>query len=327
LPAIPEIVEWAERFPLRMLGAQVKVPFRERYRTSRAIFGQAMRMLRSERDLWLFPILGTLTMVLAISFPVALVSTWLSRSGVLAGVPSPWVAPLMVLIFLPLTYPVAVFVSLLNSALCFAAHQRMAGKSCTRSQAWRRAWGQLGPIARFNLIAMLVSGLLQVLGLILNKLRIVPYLGTVVQALGAFTWAAAAYFVIPILVVERQGRSVEAIRNSATIARAQWGKTTAGLVTVGLAVMVPLVILMLVMFPLMFALISTADSRNPYAFLVPMFTMLAIFLLVTLVLAAVASAAATLYQTALYRYARTGKVSGPFTQATLVDAWAPYRQP
>ena len=50
-----------------------------------------------------------------------------------------------------------------------------------------------------------------------------------------------------------------------------------------------------------------------------------VFLLAVVVVAGLSAAMHALYQTALYEYARTGKVRRPYSKATLVDAWTPYQ--
>lgn len=303
--------------------ARVRVPFRQRYATSRAIFGQAWRLMRTQRDLWVFPILG-LVALLAVMVPFLLLVLFRSEGWLLPAVHAlgPW-APLAVFVALPLFYPFAVLASLFNAALCFAAHERMEGRPGGKREAWRRALAQLGPIARFNLVAMLVSGALAFVGQILDKLRLVPYLGQAFQAVGAFAWATASYFVIPMLVVEGERSALGALRSSVAVARTQWGKATAGVVTLGLVLMVPmLVALFLVFMPVMLLLPLVLHG---FSFFVVTGIVAGAFILGTLTLSMMAGAMGVLYQTALYRYARTGKVAGPFTGATLVDAWAPYR--
>jgi hypothetical protein len=301
----------------------VRVPFRARYATSRAIFGQAWRLMRTQRDLWVFPILGLVAMLVAV-VPLLLLAFFRSGGWLRPAVHvlGPW-APLAVFVVLPLFYPFAVLASLFNAALCFAAHERMEGRPGGKREAWRRALAQLGPIARFNLVAMLVSGALAFVGQLLDKLRLVPYLGQAFQALGAFAWATASYFVIPVLVVEGERSALGALRSSVAVARTQWGKATAGVVTIGLVLMVPmLVATFAVLMPLTMLLPLWLHGLS---FLVATGVLVGTFLVLMMTMAMLAGAMGVLYQTALYRYARTGKVAGPFTGATLVDAWAPYR--
>ncbi len=306
---------------------RAKVPFSVRYRTSREIFSQSMRMLRRERDLWVFPLLSAGAMLLVL-VPIVLVSiVWGDRLFLGA---SPLRPVLVALAALPLAFPFAVLATLFNAALCFAARERMLGRKGRKMDAWRRAVAQLGPVVRFNLFGMLVAGVLSIVGQLLAKLRLVPYLGQVVEALGLFAWGVAAYFVIPILVVEREPSAISAIRSSAQMARSQWGKTTAGLVTITLALMVPsMALLFLLMLPVMVLPILGSELGWAWAldaFLRLMWVSLGLGFAIMVVGWVFSSAMHTLYQTALYEYARTGKVRKPYSKETLVDAWTPYRE-
>lgn len=314
-----------------------RVPLRERYRTSRAIFGQSWRLMAKERDLWIFPVLSTLTFL-----------TWgglywlfgyqLGLNDALARFGPGWASTtvegafLGTLLMIPLFYPLGITLSLLQGAIVFSLHERLEGRPGDKRAAIRRAWDQLGPIARFNLVAMLVAGLLATIGFLLNKLRLIPYLGRVLSVAGNLGWAVAAYFVIPILVVERERSALEALRASTALARQQWGKSVAGMVTIGLAMFVPFLAILLVVYALFMAAIFTLPAFVSgetvkaifIAFFVAIVAVLVIAVLAGLILGQVTQAA---YQVALYRYARTGLVSGPYTTATLADAWAPYRSP
>jgi len=207
--------------------AKSRVPFRQRYATSRAIFRQSWSMLRSERDLWVFPLLGTaaVLVMMAVLFVPLVLLVFLDPHGTLSlyrVVPGA-LRPFLFLLVFPLTYPFAVLASLFNAALCFAAHERMEGRRGLKMDAWRRAVAQLGPIARFNLLAMLVAGVLGIIGQLLDRLRIIPYIGQAVQTLGRLAWAVAAYFVIPVLVIEGERSAIGALRTSTGLAREQNG--------------------------------------------------------------------------------------------------------
>lgn len=310
---------------------KVRVPFATRYRTSRAIFRQSLQALRANRDLWLFPILAAAITIGVMAIVGAVIVYATVRSGPSVSqlewmrTLGPWAG----LLALPVMYPFMVLSTLLNSAMCFALYERMDGRTCTRSEAWRRARSQTGPILRFNLIALLVAGVLQVVGVLLQKLQVVPWLRGIVQMIGGFAWAAASYFVLPILVVERQRSATEALKDSYSLATQQWGKTAAGIVTIGLALMVPMLIITVLFFVASNILVFTMlqSSGGIAAFVTTMVVLVAAFMVAILAVATLAGAAAVAYQTALYRFAKTGKTTDPYTKETLVDAWTPYQVP
>lgn len=295
---------------------RVKVPWATRYRTSRAIFGQALGLLRTQRDLWVFPILASLGLLLFLAGAILLaVKGFGPRDGSPLGM-----LPLLGIVLLA-GYPIGLVVSLLNAALVHGLHERLEGRPGLPRDAWRAAASMFWPLAAFNLVAALVGGILQVVGILLDKLRLVPYLGRLVQTLGAFGWAVATFFVIPIIVVERERNVAKMVQGSVALVRKQWGKSVAGLITVTLVVMVPAFVFLFGTLALVLVALILAPSL-----LAPVLVAwVAGGAIVLLAAVAVGQSTTVAYQVALYRYARTGKVSGPFTKETLVDAWAPYQ--
>jgi len=304
---------------------KVRVPLRDRYRTSKAIFRESIALVRKERDLWLFPILASLVMLAM--FTVMGLGAWLLVASGLSW--SAWTGVILLAILLPVSYPFGVLTTMLNAALLFGLHERMARRKCTRRQAWARARAQLGPIARFSALTLLVSGALALVGQVLDKLRLVPYVGQALQVVGGLAWAVASFFVLPILVVQRERGALAALRGSAALARDQWGKATAGMVTIALVFLVPFFILLGVAMLLSvggFALVIATGAGGAASFLLGTLPMLVVVLLYLLAGLPVQQAAHLAYQAGLYRYATTGKVPRGFSRSTVVDAWEPYRQ-
>ncbi|MBI2078895.1 MAG: hypothetical protein HYT80_11095 [Euryarchaeota archaeon] len=301
-----------------------KVPWGERYRTSKAIARQSFQLLRQHRDLRAFAYLGIVGsmvyMVIVVGGGMLLAFT---TGQVEAFADSPSRSVVTGLVALVLMYPAMVFASVCNGAMTYGLYQRMAGVACTPRQAWRASRTRVGTIARFNLVAMLVAGIFQVVGLLLEKLRLVPYLSRIVQTVGMLGWATAAYFVFPVIVVERERKALDAIRTSTAIARQQWGKSVAGIVTLSLALLVPVVLLMLGFFGVITALMALDLPLMTVTVLLGV--ALALMLVAFLIVAAIQSSAQVCYQVALYRFARTGRISAPFSAATLSDPWKPYQ--
>ncbi len=302
--------------------ARVKVSFTQRFADSRRILREAFAFVGNHRDLMVFPFLG---MILTFAFIVApLVYVMTARPEWLIGwagehlAESPWLAALGIFLIFPLTYPISVLAAMLNAALAYAAYERMDGNECSLGDAWARAKEMAGPIARWTLVAMLVGGILAVIGQLLDRLRLVPWLGQVVQAIGAFAFAAATFFVIPIMVVQKERQATEAVKESVSMARDQWGKSVAGMVTIGLAVMVPVMIFMFLMMPIpiLFALGGS--------FVTSLIIWGATMFLVVIVMVTIMGALQVVYQVGLYRYAK-GLEGGPFTERTLVEPWKPYQ--
>lgn len=306
------------------------VPFGTRYRTSRQIFGQAWQLVRAERDLWRFPIASGAAFIVMIAAFSGVYPLLRFGLGLEPDV-SPTLLPLLAIpVFMALSIPVTFLVTLFNAAYCFGLYERMDGRDCTPGQAWARARSHSGTLFRFTLLASLVGGVLALVGQLLDKLRIVPYVGQALQAVGTFAWAVAAFFVIPIVVVERETSAFGALRTSVGLARDTWGRSTAGMVTIGLALMVPMFIVMAVLFAvafpaMMLGVLFGGSSGFVLGMLVFLGAMGLMFLAMgVMMMLSMASNAA--YQVALFRTTRTGNVPLPFTPETLVDAWTPYQK-
>jgi hypothetical protein len=282
--------------------------------------GESLRLLRRERDLWVFPVLGATLMAAWLAAVLVVmrrpVTGWLLAHG-FSHTAAAYANIGLVLLA---SYPLSVVASLLNTALASCLYERMEGRPGTKAAGWARAYRQRGPIMRFNLIALLVSGLFQLVGQLLSRLRMVPWLGPLVANFGLMAWAAASFFVIPILAIEQERSAVAAIRGSTQMARQNWGKALGGMVTIGLVVMVPLVVAVMVAIIVLANLGIRHHDMRMYDLAMP-FLIVAIVFVSTLI----SAPAQVAYQTGLYRFAKTGKVE-PFSTTTLVDAWAPYRQ-
>lgn len=290
---------------------------RERFGISWRIVRQSLDLLGRERDLWILPILSGLTMIAAIW--IVHVGTDLFGSVAGGGLLDQLVTYALIAAYLlPATF-VTIF---LNASLVDAVHHRLSGEDRSLRDAIGSAADQIVPILVFSLLSAAVGAVLSFVGQAVDKLRIIPGLGRIVQAVGSLAWAVATYFVLPLLIVDRERSAIEAIRSSKSIAEDHWGESVGGIVTVGLAVMVPVVVLMFVgIIGLAFlgASGSLADGLfGPLTFAF-MFGAIAVS-------AVLGSALNTTYQTALFRYTRTGEAASPFTEGTLDEAWEPYRE-
>lgn len=310
------------------MGRRVRVPWRERYRVSKKILGQAFRLAWTERRFLVFPALGILGLLAAVGlYATAFALVPDAAAGLFLSISAPWDRLLVGLLGLPLMVPGIIVMSLFGSAYVFAIHERIQGRLVTRRHAWHRAWSQLGPITRFTLYGVIVAAFLQTLGAVLEHLRFIPWLGRLFETLGTFGWAVASYFVFPILVVEKERSATRALRRSVGLARDQWGKSVAGIVTIGLAMIIPMLIVMFVVMAFFFgAMMFVVTNGGPVSLtllLIVWFVVLGIIMVPFFLFGQVTGLA---YQTALYRYATTGDVARPFTDETLVDAWKPYQQ-
>ncbi len=299
--------------------------FKKRFQDSKQIAGQSLRLLASHRDLWVLPIAAVLAFV-AVFAGLAAFIVFGSASVAATTGPSRWTGfgLLMVGAFFIGVLGLAV-ASTFQAAYAFALHERMEGRRTGAGRAVVRAFAHYGTITRFSLIASMVGLLLGVLGS-LPFVRVIPFVGRLVQVAGGLLWAAAAFFVIPVIVVERQRGTIEAVRRSVAIGSRHWGKTAAGVVTISLVLFAPfLVIIGLGLLTSVVGVYTMAlgfDSVLPQVGLVIMLVALGGALLVT----PLTQALQTAYRTALYHFAMTGRVAEPYTKESVDSVWEPYRR-
>jgi len=258
-------------------------------------------VLRSDRELLLFPVLsGLCTALVGAAFVLPALALRVFADGIGLG------SVAFALAFGFVQYAVVVF---FNCALVGAALIRLEGGDPTMADGLRAACARLGPILGYAAIAATVGALLQGLR------RRGRNVGT--RALGAglgAAWAMANFLVVPVLVSRDLG-AIAALRESAALLRRTWGenavgqvgiRVAGGLLATGVAVAgVVLAVLAAQASPLLG--IAVAALAGPA------------WLLVVIAQAALR----VVYAAALYRYATTGEAPAAFRQAGLEQAFLP----
>lgn len=273
----------------------------ERIRRSWALTKASYAVLRSDRELLVFP---------AISF-VALVLVLLSYAVPLAVVPGlidfdrSEVTPAgMVLTFLfyVVSYTVAFY---FNTALVGAAMIRLNGGDPTVRDGLRIASSRLPQIIGFAIIAATVGMILRLIS------ERAGWVGRIIIGFIGMAWAILTFLVVPVLAAEGVG-PVAAIKRSGELLRKSWGEQLIGGSAIGL-----------VFGLLVFAAIVIGGAGM--AALAPVNGYLAVVALVVTILvvgaiALVGSALAGIYRAALYQYATSGASTG-FDETALSGAF------
>ncbi len=201
-------------------------------------------------------------------------------------------------------YVALAFVSIyFNAAVIGTAMKRLQGEDASIHDGLALARQHIGKIFVWALVTATV-------GMILRSLQErAGILGRIVLGIVGIAWTVLTFFVVPVLLFEPVGVG-DAIKRSGSIFRQRWGETFVGNGTIGLAIF-------LVSIPVLIVggLIAAA---------VPV---LGIVLLVVAVgvLMAIGSATTGVFNAALYRYATTGETSGAFTQEDMAASFRPKR--
>jgi len=126
-------------------------------------------------------------------------------------------------------------------------------------------------------------------------------------------WAAATYFVVPVLVVDGVG-PIEAAKRSAAILKRTWGETVGGVGGLG-----AISFLFFLPVVLLFFLIGTS-RLEAWASPVVAISLIAIVVVYVLVLTVVFTALGTIFRTGAYIYATTGQAPSSMDPALLQGA-------
>jgi hypothetical protein len=201
-------------------------------------------------------------------------------------------------------YVALAFVSIyFNAAVIGTAMKRLQGEDASIHDGLALARQHIGKIFVWAVITATV-------GMILRSLQErAGILGRIVLGIVGIAWTVLTFFVVPVLLYEPVGVG-DAIKRSGSIFRQRWGETFVGNGTIGIAIFL-LSIPVLIVGGLLAAVVPV----------------LGIVLLVVAigVLMAIGSATTGVFNAALYRYATTGETSGAFTQEDMAASFRPKR--
>lgn len=265
------------------------------------------RVLRSDKELIVFPIVSTLGMiVVTILFAVPSISAGLIDSAVQGrnngdGI----VSYIVAFLFYVVSYTVIFYC---NTALVSAAMIRLDGGDPTLADGFRGASEHAGAILGYAVIAATV-------GTILNAIsQRVGVIGQIVISIIGFAWNIATFLVVPVLVAEQLG-PIEAIKRSAQLLKTTWGEQLVGNFSIGTVFgLIGFGISFLIGVPLI-TIGATSDA--------PALIVVAIVLIVLaiIVIGVISSTLQGIYTAALYRFATQGTTGGFFDDATIKDAF------
>jgi hypothetical protein len=207
-----------------------------------------------------------------------------------------------------LAYPLTLVSTFINTAIAAAAASALEGRPLSTRQALAVAYGRLGRIAVWALIAALV-------GLVIEQIASrLPAGGSIVARLAGYGWSLASLFAIPVLALE-ECSPVDCLKRSAGLVRERWGEGIVG----GIIITAWTTIAVLLLGVAAAVAIAAVDSTEARVF----FAVLAGLALVAIV--AAQSVVRQTFVVALYRYATTGTAEGPFSEEDLRAPFTPKR--
>lgn len=259
-------------------------------------------VLRSDKELLLFPVISSIaTLLVAATFLVPVIGLRLFEGGEIG----PLGAVLGLLFYLAQYFVIFFF----NTALVGAAMIRLEGGDPTVADGLRIARSRLGAILGYAVIAATAGIVLKLLG---ERAGVV---GKIIINLVGMAWTLATFLVVPVLVARDVG-PMDAVRESVQLLKRTWGENVVGNLGIGAAfgLITALVVVLAMGLTFGAALVGGAALA---------ITAGALGLLAIALVAVVQAALSGIYSAALYRYAVDGQAPAGFGGGELAQAFRP----
>jgi len=271
----------------------------ERVSRSWALTKASAAVLRSDKELLVFPVISSIAALLvAATFLIPIIGLRLFEGGQMG--PLGFVVGFL---FYVCQYFVIFY---FNVALVGAAMIRLEGGDPTVADGLRIAKSKIGVILGYAAIAATV-------GIVLKAIQErAGFVGKIVVGLLGAAWTVATFLVVPVLVTQNVG-PIDALKESVSLLKKTWGENIIGTGGIGLAFGLIVFAVMLVG-----AILAVAASAlSPYlAIAFGVITILAVLLL-----SVIQAALGGIYSAALYRYAVDGQAPAGFEGGALQVAF------
>ena len=259
-----------------------------------------LRVLAVDKELVLFPLFSSIGVGVVL----------LTFGGVEFGIGAldrieaggPGIGDIVVaVVFYVLAYFVIIF---FNSALVFAAHERLAGGDPNIRSGLRGASHRIITIFMWAVIAGSVGLILQILA---GKAResggIWGFVGQLIISLLGAAWTLVTYFVVPLIVIEHRPLG-DAFKTSLSLIRRTWGEQVVANFGLGIAAFIAYLIAAGII-ALLFVILSPLGTAGV---IITVAIGVALIAAVMLIFAALDG----IYKAALYHYATSGEVPSLF---------------
>lgn len=311
----------------------------ERMSRGWALMKQSWQVLRSDKELMLFPILSSIACLLVMaSFALPVIVSPTLREAVFAGAREQFdeqaenaqnaeqgsgdrnrdggegfklsaqqiVPAVLGFVFYLATSFVVVF---FNTALVCCALIRFNGGNPTLGDGLSAAWARLPQIFGWALLSATV-------GTILRQIEDrAPAVGKFVVGLIGMAWAVVTFMVVPVLAAERLG-PFAAVKRSAGLLRKTWGETLVGQVSLGAVQLV-------FTLPVILALVVVGGFSASAGSVWPIAVVAVLAVLYFILLAIVFGTLQQIFLAAVYQYAAQGTVPAGFSRDLIESAFKP----
>lgn len=268
----------------------------DRVRRGWSLTKQSWAVLRSDRSLAAFPVLGGLTtIILAAAFGLPSALLFQDESNVLGTI-------LAAVGIYVVTFAGVFF----NVALAGAAVQVLDGHDATVASGVAVARRNIGAVSGWAAMVASVNIIIRAL-----QEKAGP-LGDLLLGGLAVAWGLVTFLAVPVIAIEGTG-PIGTLKRSAGIFRDRWGEQVTGQFSIGAVVMLATIL------PAV-ALVGIGAAIGSAAVLA---TCIVLAVIVILIGAVVSTALSQIFAVALYRFAVGEGATGAFSEADLAGAVAP----
>ena len=261
-------------------------------------------VLRSDKELLLFPIISAIGSVLVLAtFAAPMFIAGVFDKLFTDGQVRP-LGMIVAFLFYLVQYTVIFFA---NTALVGAAMIRLQGGDPTLADGFRIASKRLGTIVGYALISATVGVVLRAISERLG------FVGRIIIGLVGFAWHVATYLVVPVLAAEDIG-PVDAIKRSSSLLKRTWGEQIVGNASIG-AVFGLFMVGAILAGALIIAL-GVAAKSTALIVLAVVATIVAV-----LAIGLINATLSGIYNAAVYRYAAQGEISDGFSSDMVQGAF------
>jgi hypothetical protein len=278
----------------------------ETFSRSWLLVKDSFQVLKDEKEIALFPVISAIASMLLFS---AFVLQVLLSAHALGSMNEFWVYPMFFVYYLLSCFIVVFF----NAGLITCANMRLNGKDPKFSDGIGNAARHVGGLFVWALISATVNVILRIVrALVSGKKKgfIVGIISGIILSVLEGAWIILTPFVVPVIVLEDAG-PIDAIRESWELFKAVWGETLAGNFSIG-AVFLLLGLLGIIPFVALWFL------TGPYVVWV---SVLGAVMVYWVVLAIIGFSLHGIFLTALYNYAKTGKIPEAYKPDVITGAF------
>ncbi len=269
-------------------------------------------VLMKDKELLVFPLVSGICCILVLlSFALPMAHMDMFQSAKYDQ--NPGVYWLIVFAFYYVNYFVIIF---FNSAVVACAIYRMRGGDPTLKTGFDAAMSRLPQIAGWAFVAAIVGLILRLLDEMAKRIKnpIVRAIAGIAIGLVGMAWSVVTFLVIPILVVEKKG-PIEALKESARLLKKTWGEQIVGNFSFGI---IFFLLSLAGIVPLVIGFVMLAKGLTVLGF-----GLIVLGILFLIAISLVQSVLQTIFQAAVYLYARDGRAPAGFPAGQLQDAMAP----